>query len=108
MTDESEEELIALDLITNRRPTQDYTDFGAPIGSTTMILHTLALWPARGGEAPDPRKGRRFSVSDAHSPRLNVVPSTPVAGATRPSRQSMRHRRRQLCRRTESASSPAR
>lgn len=43
MTDESEKELIALDLITNHRPTQDYTDFGAPNGSTTLILHTLTL-----------------------------------------------------------------
>ncbi|PPH83554.1 hypothetical protein, partial [Rathayibacter sp. AY1D5] len=43
MTDESDEELIALDLISNRRATLDYTDFGAPIGSTTLILHTLAL-----------------------------------------------------------------
>ncbi|PPI26972.1 hypothetical protein [Rathayibacter sp. AY1B5] len=43
MTDESEEELIALDLISNRRATLDYTDFGKPIGSTTLILHTLAL-----------------------------------------------------------------
>lgn len=43
MTDESEEELIALDLISNRRATQDYTDFGKPIGSTTLILHTLTL-----------------------------------------------------------------
>ncbi|PPG55713.1 hypothetical protein, partial [Rathayibacter sp. AY1C5] len=43
MTDESEEELIALDLISNRRATLDYTDFGKPIASTTLILHTLAL-----------------------------------------------------------------
>ncbi|WP_258065617.1 hypothetical protein [Rathayibacter tritici] len=43
MTDESEEELIALDLISNRRASLDYTDFGKPIGFTTLILHTLAL-----------------------------------------------------------------
>ncbi|MCJ1698025.1 hypothetical protein MT349_19755 [Rathayibacter caricis] len=43
MTDESEEELVALDLISNRRATQDYTDFGTPIGSTVLMLHTLAL-----------------------------------------------------------------
>ncbi|PPG50352.1 hypothetical protein C5C24_10295 [Rathayibacter sp. AY2B3] len=43
MTDESEEELVALDLISNQRATQDYTDFGQPIGSTVLMLHTLAL-----------------------------------------------------------------
>ncbi|TDX81578.1 hypothetical protein EDF35_1248 [Rathayibacter sp. PhB151] len=43
MTDESEEEVVALDLISNRRATQDYTDFGKPIGSTVFILQTLAL-----------------------------------------------------------------
>ena len=43
MTDESEEELVALDLITNRRATQEYTDFGKPIGSTVFMLHTIAL-----------------------------------------------------------------
>ncbi|AND15356.1 hypothetical protein [Rathayibacter tritici] len=43
MSDESEEELIALDLISNRRATLDYTDFPKPLGSTTLILHTLAL-----------------------------------------------------------------
>ncbi|PPG90872.1 hypothetical protein C5C39_09740 [Rathayibacter sp. AY1F3] len=43
MTDDSEEELIALDLISNRRATLDYTDFPKPIGSTTLILHTLTL-----------------------------------------------------------------
>ncbi|PPH47305.1 hypothetical protein C5D09_05425 [Rathayibacter sp. AY1C9] len=43
MTDESEEELVALDLISNRRATQDYTDFGTPIGSTVLMLRTIAL-----------------------------------------------------------------
>ncbi|QHC68737.1 hypothetical protein GSU68_18705 (plasmid) [Rathayibacter sp. VKM Ac-2759] len=43
MSDESEEELVALDLISNRRETLDYTDFGKPIGSTVLILHTLTL-----------------------------------------------------------------
>ncbi|MCJ1698029.1 hypothetical protein MT349_19775 [Rathayibacter caricis] len=43
MSDESEEELVALDLISNRRAAQDYTDFGTPIGSTVFMLHTLAL-----------------------------------------------------------------
>ncbi|PPH10472.1 hypothetical protein C5C36_13965 [Rathayibacter sp. AY1G1] len=41
--DESEEELVALDLITNRRATQEYTDFGKPIGSTVFMLHAIAL-----------------------------------------------------------------
>lgn len=32
MTDESEKELVALDLITNRAATQHYTDYGIPTG----------------------------------------------------------------------------
>lgn len=43
MTDESEEELIALDLITNRAATLHATDYGTPTGTAATVLHTLTL-----------------------------------------------------------------
>ncbi len=43
MTDESEEELIALDLITNRAATRHVTDYGTPTGTAATVLHTLTL-----------------------------------------------------------------
>ncbi|WP_258063466.1 MULTISPECIES: hypothetical protein [unclassified Rathayibacter] len=43
MINESEEELVALDLISNHPATHDYTDFGTPIGSTVLMFQTLAL-----------------------------------------------------------------
>ena len=43
MTDESEEELVALDLITNRAATLHVTDYGTPTGTAATLLHTLTL-----------------------------------------------------------------
>ena len=43
MTDESEEELVALDLITNRAATLHVTDYGTPTGTAATVLHTLTL-----------------------------------------------------------------
>lgn len=43
MTDESEEELVALDLITNRAATLHATDYGTPTGTATTVLHSLML-----------------------------------------------------------------
>ncbi|MEX0153844.1 hypothetical protein [Microbacterium sp. LMI1-1-1.1] len=43
MTDESEEELVALDLITNRAATLHATDYGTPTGTAATVLHTLTL-----------------------------------------------------------------
>lgn len=43
MTDESEEELVALDLIINRAATLHATDYGTPTGTAATVLHTLTL-----------------------------------------------------------------
>lgn len=43
MTDESEEELVALDLITNRAATLHVTDYGTPTGTAATVLYTLTL-----------------------------------------------------------------
>ena len=43
MTDESEEELVALDLITNRAATQHATDYDTPTGTAATALRTLTL-----------------------------------------------------------------
>ncbi|MFS0735322.1 hypothetical protein ABC304_03785 [Microbacterium sp. 1P10UB] len=43
MTDESEEELVALDLITNRAATLHVTDYGTPAGTAATVLHALTL-----------------------------------------------------------------
>ncbi|PZT89377.1 MAG: hypothetical protein DI630_32345 [Gordonia sp. (in: high G+C Gram-positive bacteria)] len=43
MTDESEEELVALDLITNRAATLHHTDYGTPTGTAATVLHTLTF-----------------------------------------------------------------
>lgn len=43
MTDESEEELVALDLITNRAATLHATDYGTPTGTAATVLLTLTL-----------------------------------------------------------------
>ncbi|WP_279630833.1 hypothetical protein [Rathayibacter sp. VKM Ac-2805] len=43
MIDETEEGLVALDFVTNRRASQDFTEFGPPIGSAVFALRKLAL-----------------------------------------------------------------
>lgn len=42
-TDESEEEPVALSLITNRAATLHATSYGTPTGTAATVLHTLTL-----------------------------------------------------------------
>ena len=42
-TDESEEEPVALSLITNRAATLHATSYGRPTGTAATVLHTLTL-----------------------------------------------------------------
>jgi hypothetical protein len=60
MTDESEEELIALDLITNRAATLHATDYGTPTGTAATVLHphTLLAWLGATPTGPARTRGR--------------------------------------------------